>query len=657
MSTLALADPDIPVSTLESHGREPATEPAARSPRVVTLLITSGFVLGADGILVTYHIAARTRSTDYFALFWASVICALLPMVYHGLQRAISGRRRMVLLGGIGFFTFLPKMFLDPNGPRYFDEYGHYRNALEIIRTGSLFPSDSYLPIEKYFPGLGVATDLVHFVTQLSVWHSGLVVVGLSHCASLLVVYGLAKTLDLSDRQSFVAAIVFGLNPSFMYFDTEFSYESLGLTLAFLAILCTARARRNPNLGWVIGGVLAAVGCAVTHHIASVVMAAACVLVAALHPPDETDLLSIWMEDPFLEELAEERARRKAILYGWVVAAVAVAAPTIWLSTVATPTYAYIAPHIRSAVAELPSALGLTHPHRTSTSTAPSHTQHQLFSGSTVPGYEKLCAYAAPVIVLLLIALVGWRYLRRPRSVPPFRLLILPLALAVLYLASLPFTLTASGGESAHRSWEYSYLGVGIVAGVAFGVCETWLRGRNWKWTRLGVALLASVLAVMLIGNVASGEDVQYRFPGPYTFGSDTWSDSSSLNAVITWLNAHVPVGAHVLCDRTTAEYVEAFTKLDVPKPSDWNSYQIYQYGDHPSSGLIYALRDGGFSYFILNTTIETQYPAESFFEGWTPDMVYPRVMAHMHDTQFDTIVYRKGPYIVFRLHPFKVNP
>jgi hypothetical protein len=456
MSSLVLLDSESVAAPLASQREKSAGVSGSRFSRSGPLAVTLGFVLGADGILVAYHIAAHTRSADYFALFWASVIGALIPMVHFGLQRTIQSHRRLLLLGVIGFFTFLPKLFLDPNGPRYFDEYGHYRNALEIIRTGSMFPTDSYLPIEKYFPGLGVATDLVHFVTQLSVWHSGLVVVGLSHCASLLIVYGLARTLGLSDRQSFVAAIVFGLNPSFMYFDTEFSYESLGLTLAFLAILCTARARQNGAVGWVIGGVSAAAACAVTHHIASVVMAAACLLVAATLPPDEAVLLSIRMEDPFLEEIAEERARQKAVQRGWIVAAAAVAAPAIWLNTVATPTYAYISPHIRSAVGELPSALGLTHPHAASTSSTPIPARHQLFSGSSVPLYEKFCGYTAPVIVLLLIALFAWCYWRRPRTVPAFRVLALPLALAVLYLASLPFALTASGGESAHRSWEYS---------------------------------------------------------------------------------------------------------------------------------------------------------------------------------------------------------
>lgn len=597
------------------------------------LLVILAFVLGADGILVTFHIAERTVDSDYFMLFWASVVVALAPMTYLGLRRSTRDRNHVLLLGGIGFFTFLPKLFLDPNGPSYFDEYGHYRNALDIIRTNSSFPSSSYLPIEKYFPGLGGLTDLLHAVTRLSVWHSGLVVVGVSHCASLVVVYALAKSLGMVSRPAFLAAVVFGLNPSFMYFDSQYSYESLGLTLALVAILAMVRARQTGSVRWIAAGIAAALACTVTHHVASVVMAASCLLLAFVVPSER------W------------GGRQAGVVAGWIVAAVAVIAPIIWLTAFATPTYDYLAPLLRSGFQEVPTALGITHQSATAGTTGES-VRHGLFVGSNEPFYEKACGFLAPVLALGLTMAVLLSYLRRSVALPPRLLLVFPLLLSLLYFASLPLTVTAAGGEAAHRSWAYSYIGVGLIAGAALAVYE-WA-SRDWVASRRRLAgvVLGVSLAVMLIGNVASGEDIQYRFPGPYLFGSDTRSDSNYLNSVIGWLQANGTAGAGVVCDRATGEYVAAYTKLNVPKPSQFQVYRLYSQGDAPTPALRTALQRGHFEYFVLNTQIETETPAAPFFEGYSPKQVNASVLAQMGSTAFAAVVYRTGPYIVYQLHP-----
>ena len=130
------------------------------------------------------------------------------------------------------------------SGPVYFDEYGHWRLANDIAATGSLSPENTFLPIIRYYPGLETLTAGLHAVTGLPTWHAGQVVILLSHCLSLVVVYQLARAVALPRAACFAAAMVFSLNPSFLYFDTQFSYESLGMTLAFTTLLCALRARR-----------------------------------------------------------------------------------------------------------------------------------------------------------------------------------------------------------------------------------------------------------------------------------------------------------------------------------------------------------------------------------------------------------------------------
>ena len=72
------------------------------------------------------------------------------------------------------------------------------------------------------------------------------------------------------------------------------------------------------------------------------------------------------------------------------------------------------------------------------------------------------------VLALFLVSLaVLWRNRRRLGSAPwGFA------ALGAMFFLSLPMVLTSGGGEGAHRSWAFSFIGIAVLCGLAwsFGV-------------------------------------------------------------------------------------------------------------------------------------------------------------------------------------------
>ena len=53
----------------------------------------------------------------------------------------------------------------------------------------------------------------------------------LFHVTLVLGIATLAQSLGMSDRTASLAAVLYGLNSSFLYFDTQYGYESMAITL------------------------------------------------------------------------------------------------------------------------------------------------------------------------------------------------------------------------------------------------------------------------------------------------------------------------------------------------------------------------------------------------------------------------------------------
>jgi hypothetical protein len=170
-----------------------------------------------------------------------------------------------------------------------------------------------------------------------------------------------------------------------------------------------------------------------------------------------------------------------------------------------------------------------------------------IFSQSAAPVYERAAAVAGPIVIAVALIVTAVLWLRnRPRRSNYLWALVLTAA----YLVSLPLTLTSKGVNGAHRTWATTFVGVAILPAALVLLSELNKR-RPWV-KRTAVTAGTALLAVILVGNVAAGTPVDYRFPGPYRFGSDTRSVTPETLRLAQWVQAHLGSGARVVADRFT---------------------------------------------------------------------------------------------------------
>ncbi|HZU72643.1 MAG TPA: hypothetical protein VE990_07715 [Acidimicrobiales bacterium] len=599
----------------------------------VTLLV------GAAVLRVAYSMAERSSGHGHFAVFWASYLLVVGAVAAYAWFRASNRLATLALLGGFGIYTYLPKLLMSLHGPVYYDEYGHYRHLQDILATHSVNVDSTYLPIVKYFPGLELVTAAVHEASRLTTWQAALIVIGAAHVVTLVAVWQLALALRLPDRWAVLAAIVFASNPNFTYFDTEFGYESLGLALALVSIVMFVRARQSRTAGrawaWTAGTMLLSGATIFTHHASAAFMCGILLTLALAFPP-----------------LRQDRRQRATVIGPWVAALGATVGLTLWVDLVATGTYAYIAPHVHNGLVGVFDVLtGQKQVVSSGSGRVTVSPGHHLFAGAGVPIYEIVCAFITPVVALAVLAgaLIGswwerdWHDEIRRRL--PF------LLLGLLYPLSLPLALTISGGETAHRLWTYAYIGLAPCVYWAWPVYQKAM-ARLRVALAPSAALLLVLLLVAVVGNVASGEDVYYRFPGPYLFGTDTRSHTAETYQLADWLRRHLRPGQNVVTDRDTGEVITAYTRLDTPAPANTPVYQLYLQGNRPSPSLRRYLSEFGFSYWVLDLRIARDRPVQTLFATYAgPSSVNASAILQAgHGSSFLTVTHRTRDYEVLRI-------
>lgn len=621
------ASPDTDAGPGAADGPRARPSPAWQAGRFVAALI--GFILGGDLIILAYRMAENSTSQTHVLIFWVGYLLELACVLLRVVQTRWAAEWWGWLIG-LAALTFLPKLLMSLNGPVYLDEYEHYRHALDILRTGSLAATSHDASVIQYYPGLELGTIAVHEVTRLPVWASGQLLLFLAHLATLALIVTLGRTLGFTRGECGASAVIYALNPNFVYVDTQFASESLAIPLALLTVLCALRARLAVDAvvsaRYVALGVVSAAATVATHHIASFFMVVACLLVTLSVPSSRN---------------AGRRGVADISIIGPVaITLVAAAAVATSLTIVVRATARYLTPGAGTAFSQMMRVLfGQA-----------SDMQRSGLSAGGAPWFERYSADIAPIlstgIAILALAnvVVNWR---RERQISRLDLVFALIALA--YPRSL-FSLSSGGGDAVQRSWAFSYVGVALVAPAAWNL----LRGAARRYSRVGaVRLLALVpLSVLAIGNIAAGQDADHRFPGPYAFGSDTRSRTLEQRNLDAWLDANVPVGAGVISDRVTAASIEGDTRLRVPGPTQTAVYDIFRDGPDLPAAVRRDIAQGNFRYFVLDTRILTQEPSRDFFDGYDTyrQSIDPAALARLGTTGEFTPIYRSANYIVYRI-------
>jgi hypothetical protein len=644
---------------------QPAVDSYPSGRRYVAAAVTFAIcVLAGMAALVHSYLIAQTTLTSpaEFAWFWAGMILLELPLAVLIARRVTPPAARTALLTLYGGISYAPKLLRNPASPLYHDEFAHWRATFDILSTGKLFQRDPIIPVISRFPGLHTTTAALVHATGLSIWQAATLLLVLCHVSLVLGIATLAQSLGLSNRTASVVAVLYGLNSSFLYFDTQFAYESMAITLVVWALVAYVRAiRSQPGQGRVAWSVLTVVlgaGTVITHHLSMITLASLMALISVT-------LSMAW--------LARGQGWVRTAVTSWGLTLITVLVAGAWFRFVAPATFSYLSPYVRQGLAELLRVAN------------GSGTTRQLFGASLSPQWEQKSAYLVPVFALGL-AIGGLLLIRariRDGSLPRGRrraLLIAFAGLGLVYFPSTVFILAPAGAEGARRSWAFTWIGLCLLAGPAVVWLVDWAGRRARRWVRAAVRSgLLAALAIALVGGTAAGLNAAYRFPGPFLYGSDTRSVTPELLGASEWFAARFGIGNNIVTDRFTGLVFGSFGAQNPADPSaGFPAYNLYlaKPGTPIEPGfLLSELATSRYLYLVVDARIAYNVPEIGvYFEPNEPSFLTKAGKSIFFGRlgKFNTIpwmvkVYQSDTYSVYRLnlpvsptgyqnHPPKLN-
>lgn len=498
-------------------------------------------VTSASGLLLLAlaDSSARVESEWAPVLMYAGLLMLFVPVAARLLSAAPSRRERIGLVVILGLSLFLVHLLRSPVMFTSFDELLHWRSTHDIIQTDHLFHGNSLLPISPLYPGLETVTSAVIYMTGLPIFEAGLVVVGVARLLFALALFLFFEEITGSAQMGGIAALLYMTNPSFVFFDAQFAYETLALPLAVFGLFLIARRlrRHETHLGTTLASLLIVGAIVATHHITSFAFVAFLVLVLVMR---------------FLTKQSSEDMAG----LGWIVAFGLLTVLT-WLILIATPVIDYLRPYTLGAVGQM---IGLI---LNEVTTRPLFTD---YAGQTTPVWERALSLSSVALILLGLpwglAQIWRRYrghltaIRGAASLTYAQIVEsntgvseIPLALglaSLAYVSTLPLRLIPGVTEVATRSAEFLFLAIAFV--LALGPVTRWLSGvMNWKRIA-GVTLWATIL--FMGGFILGAGPPWARLPGPYLVSADLRSIEPEGIAAADWALAHLGPLNRIAADR-----------------------------------------------------------------------------------------------------------
>ena len=565
---------------------------------ISAIALLSALCLGVIG-----YCDGAARAGEHWAdnVFWVAIAVLYFPFALRLLWPGVAEGERVGLVLLLGLALYLVKVLNSPLGFTTYDEFLHWVTANTIVRDHRLFGLNTLLPVSSLYPGLELVTTAFAALSGLSVFPAGLVVIGAARLVFVSALYLVLRRVSGSPRIGSLGVLVY-TNSDFVFFDAQFSYESMALALAAMAMLAdvhfapTFRADPPPS-GSLVRGVFTAapflLALAVTHHMTAYFVSAFLTTVAVAR----------------LGSTAAARERVRAV----AVATLAIAACGGWDVWVKDPASSYVIPIFVTAFNEVKQiVVGF------------GSSRHLFVSdtGVVVPEWKRWVGLSAVGLQCTGLAIGFFRTLRpaevrpaadmggRPRLLDSVRPRVFAL-LTILYPFCLLLRLTHRGWEIADRSTAFLFLGIALV--VATGVVDI-LSDRPARLWRAG--LLSAAATVMFIGGMTSS--CCTVVPGPYAVAADSLSIEPIGIEAARWSERYLGRGNKIATDRIN-RLVQAAYGGQRPITSLYDHVDIAPLllSNHAKMADYDVLKQSGTDYVVIDERLSTGRPMFGvYFEG-----------------------------------------
>lgn len=607
---------------------------AQRTTQESKAVLSTAAVLNALGVgcVALADELARFSRPGAIAAYWLGLGLIFIPT---GCAFATCrNMTRAVAAGVVSIFalaTFAVFECYSPTRLTFSDEYQHFKTLADILQTGHLFSPNRTLPVSPFYPGLESTTAALRDLASMPTICAISVVIGVLHVMLTVSVFALCT--EITDRPAIggLATVIYATNGDYLFFNTYFSYETMGITFATLSALCAVKGVKanNPTKwGWFVACCVMVGIVAVTHHVSSYVAVAMVALVGIG-----------WLRN------GAQAQDKRWIAVGLIAM---VACVGIWDGIVARGTGAYLATTFRNL---LPGAAQHTLPTSAaavvSVGTTPIASVKQIGVSSTI---DRSWEYLWAALVAVLVSLGAWKCLRHRDTLATAGVTIAAGGVIGVVIA-FGLRVASPNGEIATRLLSFAMIPAAAV--VAIGV-EAVL-GPNRKAGGLrSVGVLALIIELLVVGGVEAGWPPSYaRLPGPYVAGGrDRSVDLYELTAA-EWVRKHLPAQSLFAADTTDAELLEAVGNVRTSNSVDV-AYLFDSRTVDPQ--LRDVIRRLGIEYVLVNAQLAGKVPAnQSLFPNDPFEGHYARGISGADLTKFEhvrgvTTVYAGGPVEIFEV-------
>lgn len=468
-------------------------------------ILASTVILGIMTILYSYELSIQEGLiSSVSSIFWIGYFLLILPQVAIILHPSSQFWSRVMALAAVGLFSALPKILRSPSHPLYSDEFGHARAVSDILTNGTLSPLNTIVSPINDFPALHYLTAFITDITGFQIWTAANIVVGLTHVLTLLGIFALLR-VKVSPRSAAIASLIYAANPNWMFFQSRFAYETLGVLLVVWLLVFVVRGLESPSgqrlVMLTVAGPIAFV-LSQTHHISFV---------------SGLILVSIYLAIYLIKNYKQDSSV-------WILTI----GSFMWISIWSLPSLlskgSYLIEYIfytlnkptRSNIPFVLDALGLADSDVVSGELGIASTYFSL------PLYEIIAGALSPLILLSVAAL----YLFYSYKGLTLREKILAVAksdtfstfalvLVSIYFAILPFIFS---GEYTfvRRSWSFLLIGFAILGALTY---EKYLlsvpkkqRSRPPAWKQINATAII-VFILISYSSLANGATAAQRFP------------------------------------------------------------------------------------------------------------------------------------------------
>lgn len=626
-------------------------------------------VMAAVGLLLIAisYTAARTGAAWAAPLNWTGFLAIIVPIALRLLSVGLARGERISLVAVLGLGLYLAKLLRDPLAFSYHDELVHWRTAIDIASTGHLFHPNSMIPVSPLYPGLEIVTNAFTSLTGLSVFDVGIVLLGVGRLMLVLALYLFYEQITGDERMPSVATLLYMCNPSFVFFDAQFSYESFAVPLAGLVLFATAYRSRTGianRFGMTVVVLLGIEAVVASHHLTSYTLASFLVLWwgAGFLRNARQRVLRTHADETITSEPSGgsvgrwsrrwsgfTSARGESDYVPWSIPLFAIASSLVWLGFVASLTIGYLSPVLGGAVTGLVQLIA--------GEAVPRQLFRTLSGEESALMWERVTALAGVGLILvgLVVGLVlVWSNRRREP-------LVLALAaVAITYPVFQGLRLTWAGAETSNRTSASVFVGLAFV--LALGVTVVWApRGA----TRARRYLVAGFIAVIFASGVIVDWPLWARMPGPYLVVADMRSIEPQGISTAQWAYSTLGPDNRIVADRINQLLMEAYgNQRIVTGVGDGLGVAPVLLSPRIGPAELDILRHADIRYVVVDHRLASGLPVLGIYvEDGEPDTdahttpLDPRVLAKFDASGKLSRIYDSGDITIYDVAPLTGTP